>query len=60
MTLTKHVVENIIRKLLQGKDYRVEIITLINAEFLQFAIKFFRKVAGQETLALQPRPPIAR
>ena len=44
MTLTKHVVENIIRKLLQGKDYRVEIVTLINAEFLQFPVKFFKKV----------------
>ena len=44
MTLTKQIAKNIIRKLLQGKDYRVEIVTLINAEFLQFAIEFFKKV----------------
>jgi len=45
MTLTKIVTENIIRKLLKGKDYRIEIVNLINAEFLQFAIEFFKKVA---------------
>lgn len=45
MTLTKIVTENIIRKLLKGKDYRIEIVNLINAEFLQFAIDFFKKVA---------------
>ena len=44
MTLTEQIVKNIIRNLLQGKDYRVEIVTLINAEFLQFAIEFFKKV----------------
>ena len=44
MTLTKYIVKNIIRNLLQGKDYRIEIVTLINAEFLQFAIEFFKKV----------------
>lgn len=26
------------------KDYRIEIVTLINAEFLQFAIDFFKKI----------------
>ena len=44
MTLTKQIAKNIIRKLLRGEDYRVEIVTLINAEFLQFAIEFFKKV----------------
>ena len=44
MTLTEQVAKNIIRKLLKGEDYRVEIVTLINAEFLQFAIDFFKKV----------------
>lgn len=43
MTLTKQIAKNIIRKLIQGKDYRVEIVTLINAELLQFAIEFLRK-----------------
>lgn len=45
MTLTNQVTKNIIRKLIAGEDYRIEIITLINAEFLQFAIEFFQKIA---------------
>lgn len=45
MTLTERVVKKIIKKLIGGEDYRIEIVTLINAEFLQFAIDFFRKVA---------------
>ncbi len=45
MTLSEQVTKNIIKKLLNGKDYRIEIVTLINAEFLQFAINFFKKVA---------------
>jgi len=44
MTLTGHVAQNIIRKLFNGKDYRIEIVTLLNAEFLQFAIDFFKKI----------------
>lgn len=44
MTLTEQIAKNIIRKLLKGEDYRIEIVTLINAEFLQFAIDFFKKV----------------
>ena len=44
MTLPEQVVKNIIKKLLKGEDYRIEIVTLINAEFLQFAIYFFKKV----------------
>ena len=45
MTLTDKVTKEIIRKLIKGNDYRIEIVTLINAEFLQFAIEFFKKVA---------------
>lgn len=44
MTLTEQVAKDIIRKLLKGEDYRIEIVTLINAEFLQFAIEFFKKI----------------
>jgi len=44
MTLTEQVAKNIIRKLLEGDDYRIEIVTMINAEFLQFVIEFFKKV----------------
>jgi len=44
MTITEQVAKNIIKKLLKGKDYRIEVVVLINAEFLQFAIDFFKKV----------------
>ena len=44
MTLTDQVTKEIIKKLIKGNDYRIEIVTLINAEFLQFAIEFFKKV----------------
>lgn len=29
---------------MKGEDYRIEVVTLINAEFLQFAIDFFKKI----------------
>jgi hypothetical protein len=45
MTLTEQVTKNIIKRLLKGEDYRIEVVALINAEFLQFAIDFFKKVA---------------
>lgn len=44
MTLAKPILQNIIARLLKGQDYRIEIIALINAEFLQFAVSFFEKV----------------
>ena len=44
MTITEQVAKNIIRKLLNAEDYRIEIITLIDAEFLQSAINYFKKV----------------
>ena len=43
-TLTENVAKNIIKKLLKWEDYRIEIVTMINAEFLQFAIDFFKKI----------------
>lgn len=46
MTLTQEVTKKIIKKLLKGLDYRIEIITLINAEFLQFSIDFFKKIVN--------------
>ncbi len=44
MTLTEKVTKNIITKLVKGQDYRIEIVTLINAAFLQYAIDFFKRV----------------
>ncbi|MFH1258248.1 MAG: CfrBI family restriction endonuclease [Elusimicrobiota bacterium] len=44
MTITEQVAKNIIKKLLKGEDYRIEVVTLINAEFLQFVVDFFKKI----------------
>jgi hypothetical protein len=46
MTLTDKIVKNIIIRLIKSQDYRVEIVNLINAEFLQFAIDFFKKIVS--------------
>lgn len=44
MTLTDQVIKNIVSRVIKSQDYRIEIVNLINAEFLQFAIDFFKKV----------------
>ena len=49
MTITDQVIKNIIKKLINGQDYRTEIIALINAEFLQFSIEFFKRVVKQSS-----------
>jgi hypothetical protein len=45
MTLTEQVVKNIIRKLLKNEAYGIEVSNLLNAEFMLYAIEFFKKVA---------------
>jgi len=44
ITLTEQVAKNIIKKLMNGEDYRIEIVTLNNAGFLQYTIDFFKKI----------------
>lgn len=44
MTITQEVVRRIINNLLKGQDYRIEVVGLIDAEFLQYTIDFFKKV----------------
>ena len=44
MTLTDQIVKNIITRVIKSQDYRIEIVNLINAEFLQFAVNFFKKI----------------
>jgi len=46
MTLTGIIIKKIIRKLLAGEDYRTEVITLIDAQFLQYAVDFFKRIAA--------------
>ncbi len=44
MTLTEEVIKRIITRLIKGEDYRIEVVALINAEFLQFAMEFFERI----------------
>ncbi len=46
MTLKDYVVKNIISRVIRSKDYRIEIVNMINAEFLQFVVDFFKKVVN--------------
>ena len=44
MTLTNQVIKNIVKRVIMGEDYRIEIVNLIDAEFLQFVMDFFKKI----------------
>lgn len=46
MTLKEHVIKEIVIRVIKSQDYRIEIVNLINAEFLQFAIDFFKKIVA--------------
>lgn len=45
MRIPNFVAREIVYKLLKGQDYRPEIVQLIDTEFLNYAIDFFKKVA---------------
>ncbi len=45
MTFENEVIEKTIEKLMNGQDYREEVIRSINAVFLDFSIDFFKKIA---------------
>ena len=45
MTLQNQAIKSIVTRVIKGQDYRIEIVGLINAEFLQFAVEFFKEVA---------------
>lgn len=44
MTITQEVVNKIIKKLIAGESYRSEVVALIDADFLQHTIDFFKEV----------------
>lgn len=44
MILQDHVTKSIVSKVLLSRDYRVEIVNKINADFLQFTVEFFKKI----------------
>ncbi len=45
MKITNIVIREIIRKLVKNEAYGTEVNNLLNAEFMQYAIEFFKKVA---------------
>lgn len=49
MRLTTIVTRRIIERLLSAQNYRTEIISLIDAEFLDFVLAFFRRVVEAKT-----------
>ncbi|MCA6072351.1 MAG: CfrBI family restriction endonuclease [Endomicrobium sp.] len=46
MTLADQIVRNIVTRVIKSQDYRIEIVNLINAEFLQFVADFFKKIVA--------------
>jgi len=46
MALTQSTLKRILRRLLFGENYRVEVVSLIDDDFLQFAIEFFKQVSN--------------
>ena len=44
MKIKNQIIKNIIINVIKSLDYRMEVVNLINAEFLQFAIDFFKKI----------------
>ncbi len=44
MRLTDIGIQKVISRLINGENYRVEILYLINAEFLQYVIGFFQRI----------------
>jgi len=46
MKLQDIVTQRVIRRLIHNVDYRVEILSLIDAEFLQYVIDFFKKIVA--------------
>ena len=45
MTLQNLSIKSIVTRVIKGQDYRIEIVNIINAQFLQFAVEFFKEVA---------------
>ena len=44
MSLEKEVLKRIIKKVILSEDYRMEVVSIINATFLEFAVDFFKRV----------------
>jgi len=46
MKLENKKIKTIIERLIKGQDYRIEVVTLIDIEFIQHVIEFFKKVVN--------------
>ena len=46
MTISDHITKNIVEHVIKSEDYRIEIVNILNGEFLQFTIDFFKQVAS--------------
>ncbi len=55
MTLTDQVIKDIVKRVVMGNDYRIEIVNLINAEFLQFVVSFFKKIVDLKLKKIQEK-----
>lgn len=44
VSFTESVVASTVEKLINGQDYRSEVVNTINANFLDFAVDFFKKI----------------
>jgi len=45
-SLEVNVLKDVLEKVIKGKDYRSEVLSIINAQFLEFVIDFFKKVVN--------------
>ena len=43
--INKRIIKKVVKILIAGNDYRIEIIDIINSQFLQFVLDFFMRVA---------------
>lgn len=44
MKISNQVIKNIIYRVIKSQDYRIEIVNILNAEFLSFSIDFFKRI----------------
>lgn len=46
MKITDIVLKRVVKRLILGEDYRIEIISLIDAEFLDVIVSFFKEIVN--------------
>ena len=51
MRIPTSIVKEIITKVLNASDYRIHVVSLINTEFLQWSLDFFKRVVEAKLTA---------